>query len=210
MGGLIARKPEGGGDYEPVDAGNHHGVCYRYYDLGTQHSEMFNKDIHKVLIIWELPEERIEYEGENKPRVISKEYSLSLHKKSNLRKDLESWRGVSFTDQELEGFSLDKILGVNGMINIIHNSKDDRVYANIASLSPLMKSMTKKNPELEVYGWSFANDGPDQLPADVPDWIKDKIQNSLEWQSYNQNPTGAYEPEENGDPGYTVEDDIPF
>lgn len=216
MGGLVAKKPEGGGDYEPTEAGNHHGICYRYFDLGTQHSELFNKDIHKVLIIWELPELRIEYEGENKPRVISNEYSLSLHKKSNLRKDLESWRGKPFTDKELEGFNLDKILGVNGIINIIHNTKDDRTYANVASIGPLMINMKRKKPENEIFGWSFTNDGPDQLPKDTPEWIRNKIEVSLEWKSYSQDKTGIYEPEtqdpnvEEGDPGWQAEDDIPF
>jgi len=212
MGGLVARNTKSSSDYEPVNAGNHHGICYRYFDLGTQHSDLFNKDIHKVLIIWELPDERIEYEGEDKPRVISNEYSLSLHKKSNLRKDLESWRGRPFTEQELDpstkgGFKLDKLLGANCMVNVIHNTKDDRTYANVASLSPLMKETPKNQAENEVFGWSFDNDGPGQLPEDTPDWIKNKIHDSLEWQSYSQKSTGNYEPE-TSDPNN--QDSIPF
>ena len=199
-------------------------LCYRFYtsDSWTRKDVanlLVDKDIHKVLIIWELTHERIEWEGEDKPRVISKEYSLSLHKKSTLRKDLESWRGISFSDQELEGFNLDKILGANAMINVIHKTKDDRTYANVAGISPLMKNMQKIKPENEVFGWSFDNDGPTQLPEDTPEWIKKKIEASLEWQAYIDKPTGQYEPEtsdpntETGDPGYQVEDDsdpIPF
>ena len=205
----MAKKPDGSGDFEPISAGNHQGVCYRYYDLGTQHSELFGKDIHKVLIIWEIPGERIEIEGESRPRVISKEYSLSLHKKANLRQDLEAWRAKPFTDEELEGFNLDKILRINALVNVSHNTKDDRTYANVASLSPLMKTMQKLQPENEVFGWSFTNDGPDQLPGDTPEWILKKIHSSLEWQSYSSEPTGQYE-ESPQEPSYHPEDEIPF
>ena len=39
--GLVARKPAGNDNYDPVEAGVHQAICIRYYDLGTQYMEMF-------------------------------------------------------------------------------------------------------------------------------------------------------------------------
>ncbi|GAG46718.1 unnamed protein product, partial [marine sediment metagenome] len=36
--------------------------------------------------MWEIPAERIEIEGKDLPRAISKKYRVSLHKKANLTK----------------------------------------------------------------------------------------------------------------------------
>ena len=66
---------------------------------------------------------------------------LSLSEKANLRKDLESWRGKAFTAEELKGFDIEKLIGVNAMASIIHNQSGDRTYANISSISKLMKGL---------------------------------------------------------------------
>ena len=66
------------------------------------------KTQHKVNVIWEIGEKR----DDGKPFRPRKRYTLSLHEKASLRKDLESWRGRPFTDSELEGFDLEALLGV--------------------------------------------------------------------------------------------------
>ena len=102
--GLMA-KDKGGGDFTPIPEDLHLAVCYGIWDLGTQFSEKWEKSIHKVVIVWEIPGCRGEFERDGHikdlPRAISKRFTLSLHKKSDLRKDLESWRGKKFTDEEL-------------------------------------------------------------------------------------------------------------
>ena len=57
---------------------------------------------NKVRITWELHEEKKVFKEENgeQPFVLSKEFSLSMHEKSSLRKWLESWRGKAFTEDE--------------------------------------------------------------------------------------------------------------
>ena len=221
MGDLIVKEPENE-MAEQIEPGNYQGVCHRYVDLGTHHvdytfeSKHIVGDYHKVQITWEIPDERIEItrDGEklDLPRVISKEYNLTLGKKSNLRKDLQSWRGRDFTKTELEGFSLKNILKANAVVNILHNEKG---YAYVAAVTPLMKNMAKKEPENPVIGFSIDNDGFDNIP-ELPEWIETKIKNSLEYGVYEDKPTGTFEPEtpdpytEDGDPGYSVEDDIPF
>ena len=111
-------KNKGGEEFDVIPEAIHHAICYGVYDLGTHINPTFGKSEHKVLIQWELPGQRIDIEKEGKmvnlPRAISKRYTLSLHKKANLRKDLESWRGKSFTEQEEEAFDIIKLLPLYG------------------------------------------------------------------------------------------------
>ncbi len=210
--GLTAKKPEGG-NFEPVSQGLHQAVCYALYDLGTQFQEKFGKLIHKVLIGWEIPEERIEIEKDgvkkNLPRAISKEYTLSLHEKSILRKELESFRGKPFSEAELEGFDLTKIIGANCMLQILHKTKDGKTYANVANVVQLPKGMTKKVRENPAQYFSF-EEHQDNIPDNTPDWIKDKIKASEEWAHITNGETPVDDRSvTDGDPR-PVEDDIPF
>lgn len=177
---LIAKKPEGG-DYPIMEEGVKLAACIGLYDLGTQYQEKWDKEIRKVLIIWEIPEERIEINEEDKPRAISKRYTLSLHQKAQLRKDLEAWRGRAFTDEELQGFDLKNILGKSCQIQIIHNQVDGKTYANIAAIMALPKGILPLNPENEVKYFSW-EDNID-IPEGTPLWIADLIKQSKEYKN---------------------------
>jgi len=201
---LMAKKPAGS-DINPVEPGIHQAICIRYYDLGTQYMEMFQTAARKVLLMWELPDERITINDKDLPRAISKEYTLSLHKKANLRSDLESWRGRKFTEKELDGFDLDKILKANCMLNVIHNEKG---YAQIAAVMPLMKDKETKKPENPVQYFSF-DDGEVAIPEGTPEWIANKIKNSDEWTSFT-NPNYAATSDEERFPAPDDNDEIPF
>ena len=193
--GITAKDPGGSGDYTPVDEGMHRAVCYSVYDLGTHYQEAYGKNVHKVLIIWELPDERIDIERDGKmlnlPRAISRRFTLSLHKKSDLRKTLESWRGKTFTPEELKGFDLTKLLGVNGTIQVLHNKVGEKTYANIINVVPLMKGMEKIQPENPMKYFSFEEST--NLPDGIPDWISEIIKSANEWggnetQNYDEPP----------------------
>lgn len=179
--GLMA-KDKGGGDFTPIPEDLHLAVCYGIWDLGTQFSEKWEKSIHKVVIVWEIPGCRGEFERDGHikdlPRAISKRFTLSLHKKSDLRKDLESWRGKKFTDEELKGFDLKKLLGVPCQIQVLHNKIDDKIFANIATIikAPVGTELTPENP-LKFFSFE---DGVD-VPAGTPDWIMDLIRHAEEY-----------------------------
>ena len=206
--GLIA-KNTGGGNFEPISEGLHQAVCYSLYDLGTKYNERFEKSVHRILICWEIPGERIDIEkdGETKnlPRATSKEFTLSLHEKSLLRKTLESWRGKAFSEKELEGFDLTKLLGANCMIQIIHTKKENKTYANVQTIVQLPKEMVKKSPENPTRYFAFEEHG-DVIPEGTPDWIKDKIKASDEWDHI----AGGYDGNPSQDPPGHVYDEIPF
>lgn len=225
--GMTAREPEGGGgDFEPIPKGVFQAICIGLWDLGTQNNPLFNKAAHKVMVMWEFPEHRITIEKDGEPAkempmVISKEYTLSLHKKANLRADLEGWREKEFTPEELAGFELKVLLGVNCMIQIFHKtknegSKDERTYANVKGIMKLMKGMQPAAPEHEPTMFDIDEGKP--IPDFTPDWIADKIRASEEFQALNPQSSRGYPgSEENGSqPDYPDQnfpgddDDIPF
>lgn len=180
--GLTARDKDSG-DFEPIPEDLHLGVCYGIWDLGTQYSEVWHKFSHRVVIVWELPEIRGEFERDGKkvnlPKVISKQYRLSLHKKAGLRKDMESWRGKKFTEEELaEGFDLKKLLGVPCQIQVLHFKSDEgKIYANISAI--IKSSAGRIIPENPITFFSF-EDGLD-IPKSTPEWIEKIIKQAKEY-----------------------------
>jgi len=196
--GLMAMD-KGGGDYAPIPEDLHLAICYGIWDIGTQFSEKYGKSIHKVVIVWEIPGCRGEFDGKDLPRAISKRYTLSLHKKADMRKDLESWRGRKFSDEELKGFDIKKLLGVPCQIQVLHNKIDDKIYTNIAAITKAPAG-TKNKTENPLKFFSFEEE--QIIPDGTPEWIMDLIKQSEEFTR------------EKGDSGEEVhtsdEDEVPF
>lgn len=198
---IIAKKPEGG-DFkkEIVPAGSHVARCYSVVHIGTVRFEYLGeeKELNKVRISWELPTElRVFNEEKGKqPMVVSKEYTLSLHEKSNLRKDLESWRGKNFTDEELEAFDVSKLIGVPALLSVTHTTKGENTYANITSVSGLIKGMEcpdQINPSFE-----FSHANFDQKKLDnLPEFLRKKISESKEYMERTGKPWSKPNPLDN-------------
>ena len=132
----------GGGDgktFTPAPAGVHQAVCVDVVDLGVLDVtwQGVTKKQRKVNVAWQLNEDR----DDGKPYLVFKRYTLSLHEKAGLRKDLESWRGKKFTDEEGRGFDIERLISVNCLLNVTHNQVGDRTYANVVSIMPLAKGM---------------------------------------------------------------------
>jgi hypothetical protein len=127
-------------NFEKAPVGMQQAVCAFVHDIGTQVSEYQGKtNIHRqVIISWELAEKMTTGENEGKPFMVSKYYTLSLNEKARLRKDLESWRGKSFSENDLDGFDLEKLVGVNCFLNITATENDKR---KITAITPLAKGM---------------------------------------------------------------------
>lgn len=141
----IIVKDEGKAFVNPPE-GLHQIVCADVVDLGIVHSEKYG-DKPKVSIRWQTEETYMDEETKNNRRyLISQIYTKSLNKKAKLRQHLESWRGKKFTDDELKGFDLEALVGVNGQGTVIHNKVEDTVYANIQSIVPLLKGTPKIQP----------------------------------------------------------------
>jgi len=173
----IIAKDKGGSDFALVPADLHSAVCDMIVDLGLQPGDIF-PDRKQVYIRWQIPEERITFikDGENTtgPMVIGSFYTLSLHKKSNLRRDLENWRGRPFTAAELEGFDLCQILGKACMLQVQHRKKENGdVRAFVSSVSKVHKSATPA--VLEGDGLLYDDDEHVANFDKLPEWLQKKV-----------------------------------
>ena len=86
----------------------------------------------KVRITFELPDcLHVFKEGEAaKPLVHEQDYTLSMFKKSNLRKLVQAVIGVDLTDEEADGFDTEKILNGTCLISLGWNEKHTYMKAN--------------------------------------------------------------------------------
>jgi len=141
-------------DFELTPAGTHVAVCYRVIDLGTQLIEFKGetKKQHKIMIGWELPDELM---ADGRPFSVHKRYTLSSSTKAALRKDLEAWRGVPFTDEDFGKFDIGAIIGKGCFIGIVHSSSNDNTFANISSIMKLPKGQSTPTPQNQTVYFSL-------------------------------------------------------
>lgn len=127
--------------FTPAPAGVHQAVCVDVIDKGVLDVtwQGKTKQQHKIDIAWQIDELR----DDGKRFLVYKRYTLSLSEKANLRKDLESWRGRSFTETELRGFDVETVLGANCLVNVQHHTSGEKTYANVVAVMPLTKGMAK-------------------------------------------------------------------
>lgn len=190
-----------------VPQGNHIAVCYRVIDLGTQNGEWLGKPKiqRKVLVSWEIPDEKME---DGRPFTIAQKFTWSMSEKAKLREVLESWRGKAFVEADFgpQGFDIINIIGVGCMLNVIHENKNGKTYANIASVAKLPKGMTAPGPtNKRNFVWlsreEFSQAGFDELT----DGLKALITASPEYKALSER-----EPVINADHGHEMEDEISF
>lgn len=204
--------PKSGGDFTPTPAGQHVAVLTRLIDLGTQPgSQMFPDPKHKILLGWEIPGERVKWEKDGQehdgPALHYERMTFSMHEKAILRQRLESWRGRPFTEEEYSTFDMKNLLGVGAFIQISHDHKDGKTYANMQAimLPPGGKESWPK-PEGDVIYVSLDPVDFDRAQFDkLSDGLKETIQKSPEWADLEMPPVDmppGFEPE--------LEDEIAF
>ena len=141
---LIAKEPEGG-NMTPLEPGVYMANCYMVADIGEQYNTLADSWKQQIIIGWELQtDEELE-----QPRTIHKFYTMSLHKRSKLRPDLETWRGRPFSEEELHGFDLRRIIGVPCQLQLesVPSKDGSKTYTNIKAIMALPKAMRDTVPE---------------------------------------------------------------
>lgn len=121
-------------NFTPAPPGAHPGVLVDVVDLGLQEVTFQGKTKiqPKCKLVWE-----IEAKQENgKPFLTQKRYTLSLFDRAALYKDLKAWRGgKEFSEEELKGFDLERLIGVPCLLFIAHEERDGKTYANVTAIS---------------------------------------------------------------------------
>lgn len=164
-----------------IPKGTHIARLYQIVHIGTVHYQWQGEDKaqDKVRLTFELCNERKEFkEGEGeKPFSISREFGLSMGRKSHLRPFVEGITGTALHDEEAYAFDLEQLLGEACLLNIVHEEKNGNTYANIASASPLAKGMIA--PELfnETSVVDVDTATQEQIDA-LPEFLATKIKSS--------------------------------
>lgn len=124
----------------------------------------------KITIKWQTAT-RDEASGER--YLVSARYTLSLNEKSYLRRDLETWRGRSFTREELytpPGFDVLSIVGAPCQVMVKHKMSDQGLtFADVASVAPAAAGADPIAAEhYEREPWPDAAAPPTPTPAAAP------------------------------------------
>lgn len=182
------RKPAN--NIPPLDGGTYMSVCVGVIDLGEQYRQ-FDKQkqgkyAEECMFIFEIPSERVQVDGEDKPRWLSsKRYTVSLHERSALYQMLTSWRGKALSDAELDpagdGFDLMQMAGQGAMLSVSVAEKDDgRLKNKIEAVTGFPKGIAPPQPESEIL--VFDADDPDmEVFGKLPEWIQDVIRKSTQF-----------------------------
>lgn len=201
----------GGGNFEVPPADNHPAVCVAVIDLGTQTQQKYQsqemEQVHKVFICWELVDQKMAAIARN--FVIGCDYRLSMHEKAKLRKQLESWRGVKFAENE--EVDLKSLVGKKCLLSVVHNTNTDgtKTYANVDNVTKLHKDI--KCPQGLIKKPVYYEVGEGEIPQE--EWlprvggvvVKDVIERSAEFRRGKQAAPAAAAPA-----APEVEEEAPF
>ena len=206
----IIAKSTGATQRTLAPTGNHLARCVKMVHIGTAEETIQGKvkKLNKVKLYWELPDEthvfKEEYGAE--PFMVSKEYTLSMSDRANLRKDLESWRGKGFTEKQASNFDITVLLGIPCMINVIHRTakSSGNEYVVVSGITPLPKRV--ECPEQIIPSFEFNFDEKFSNFDELDEWTQGKIKETDEYKAkVNSNETETVE-----DAPADEFDDMPF
>lgn len=128
--------------FAPPPEGLLHSVCVDVVDLGVVDGPF--GPAKKTQIVWATAD----VDEEGKRFLVFRTYTASLHEKSKLRPMLEAWRGKKFTAEELKGFDLEKLIGANAQIQIVHKLRGDGTMGyDVQAVVPAPKGVPMLRPD---------------------------------------------------------------
>lgn len=139
---MLARYPTK--HFTPCPASLHQATCVDVVDLGEVDTDFGRK--FRIRLAWQIAD--VDTSTGERFTVV-KTYTNSLHKRANLRADLESWRGKQFSEVEAKTFDLDTLLGANCLLQVVHKTSEHTgdIYANVAVILPLQVGTPKLTPD---------------------------------------------------------------
>lgn len=154
------------------EEGIHNARMIRFIELGTQETEFGEK--FKVSASYELVDTSAVFNEDNGEQnfVVHKKYNRSLHKRSDLGKDIRAIVGKKFPEKG--DFEMDSVLDLPCQVEIEHS--EDGQYANVKRvLPPPLKGKVSKSENDVVSLYLDEN-----FDEDVFDKLHDKVRETIE------------------------------
>ena len=125
---MIITQKDNCNEWDNPTPGLHNAVLIDVIDKGLQTWD-FNgesKQAHKIRLLWEVEEKT----SGGKPMMAAKSYTKSLAPNSNLRAMLRSWLGREMSEQELNNFDTDDLIGrpAQVLVKTYEKHGESRVY----------------------------------------------------------------------------------
>jgi hypothetical protein len=193
-------------DFKIAPAGNHIAICNGVVDFGMQPGNgAYPEPKHIVYVRFELPTEIVSYLKDDQqvsgPMSVGRKFTASMSAKANLRKFIESWFGRNFpSDDAAASFDVKALLGRKCLVNITHNEKGDKTYANLASATPIPKGMQADHAQVNESIYFSLDESGDREFRELPEWMQETINKRIKEQP-KQTPI---------DDGQPFDDGIPF
>ena len=205
---LMATDSGGKKGFDPCPQGSHIARLVTIVDLGLQNTPWGTRE--EVYLGFEVPGVRVAWtdrEGTEKQgtALIGATWTLSLYEEANLGKNLRSWSGREFTEEEKRnGFDLFQLLGKPCMLSVVHNksSKTGKVYANISAIIGVPAGTEIPPQENDSLGYSEQDDEYAGNLDKLPPWLAEKARNGSR-QMLPEDQSDKADPE-------AFDDDIPF
>ena len=202
-------------DFEQLSSGESLGVCYRIVDLGTREEQYKDNPPKKRTLIHVTWETKDNLMSDGRPFAIGRSYTASLNENATFYKDLVTWRGKPFSEEELKGFDVSKMLGAPANLHIEHNDEGKARIKNIFKPDNFKKTETSNESfvfDLDVYCNEFNGNTSDETKAmcdvfeQLPEWQQNLIHDSYEYLAASDSTKPVVE--DVVDPDF--DDDIPF
>lgn len=168
-----------------LESGVYMGYLVWAIDMGEQRSEVYKKYQDRLLLGFEICGESIERGNGAEPRMLSKGYTATFGKKSNLRKDLQDLRGRDLTDSELDsGLNIADLLGTPLQLNV---TVSDEGRNNVSTLMRLPKGVKIDKRRMDLKRFDIEQSAEELEALELPQWIADQISKSTQWQKRSAN-----------------------
>jgi len=181
-------------DFETPPPGPQAARLARLIDLGSQPTSFEDEQRmqHKLLLVFALAERR----SDGERYLIARRFGATLHQKGALRQFLESWRGKPFTAEEASSFDLRRLLNQPALLNLVEVARGERVYCNIASVSPVPRGMPSPEPlaDAELLVFDLSDRETYGALDQLSDRLREQIESSPEWRAAQAAPAPAARP----------------
>lgn len=128
---------ESSNTYAIPEEGQYLGVVADAIDLGPCNTMYGVKE--KVQIQWLLDA----YDEDGNQFRVSVFHNKSLNEKANLRRDIKKICGIDPNG----AFDLDTLIGINNLLDIVHNESDGKTYANVNAIMKAPKGKVLAVPD---------------------------------------------------------------